>query len=62
MVDGDASRGSYFDLLDELSTTERESALRAFRAIAKLVEHDSPAYVIAVEQAGWLAGREEGGA
>ena len=39
----------------ELTMGERQTALAAFREICKLVEHDSPAYCVASEQASWLA-------
>jgi hypothetical protein len=35
--------------------TERESAIRAFRQICELVEHDSPVYLLAAEEWASLA-------
>lgn len=39
----------------ELTTTERQAVLAAFRSISEIVDHDSRVYCIAQEQACWLA-------
>lgn len=50
----DAARSWLIDF-DECTTTERLSAIEAFEKIAALVEHDSPVYLVAVEEWASLA-------